>query len=265
MTTGIRYAKAGTICIASSTGVIARSNRFESPVRTPSGTPTRSERPTAASMSAKVCMLSSHSPVSANVANAPPTHAAARQPPNRSAIAVPTTVVPSQVSHRSNLSNHSTRWSTNVENPSKTAKTTFGSSAFRWSSSQVWKSSRWNGSEFHVSPSGHGYSSPHARYARYMSATIPAVCTILPRHQGRWTTTGAAETASAATVVTASRPAPRRSPRARRRDRRCRRSVLPPYSRPASRSRRAPVLLSASSLPRRASGRPWGLRGRARA
>ena len=210
-------------------------------------------------------MLSSHSPVSANVANAPPTHAAARQPPNRSASACRRPSSRPRSATEATCRTTSTRWSTNVGNPSKTAKTTFGSSAFRWSSSQVWKSSRWNGSEFHVSSAGHGYSSPHARYARYISATIPAVCTILPRHQGRWTTTGAAETASAATVVTASRPAPRRSPRARRRDRRCRRSVLPPYNRPASRSRRAPVLLSASSLPRRASGRPWGLPGRARA
>ena len=84
ITTGIRYANAGMICIASSTGVIARLNRSERPARTPSGMPTASESPTAASISASVCMLSSQSPSAANEAKAPSMISPARRPPKRS-------------------------------------------------------------------------------------------------------------------------------------------------------------------------------------
>ena len=51
-------------------GVIAFAKRSERPATMPSGMPMRSESPTATSISASVCMLSSQRPVSANVANA---------------------------------------------------------------------------------------------------------------------------------------------------------------------------------------------------
>ena len=85
MTTGIRYANAGTICIASSTGVTARWNRSERPARTPSGIPIASESATAENMSAKVSTLSCQRPMSANDRNAASTPSAARRLPKRSA------------------------------------------------------------------------------------------------------------------------------------------------------------------------------------
>jgi hypothetical protein len=122
--------------------VIARWKRFERPATIPSGIPTASDRLTAASISASVCRLSPHRPISANEASAPATQAAARHPPKRRTTSVAAAVVPTQVSQSSSRSNHSTRLSTKVANPSKSANTKLRSSALRWSSNQTWKSSR---------------------------------------------------------------------------------------------------------------------------
>ena len=137
ITTGIRYANAGTICIASRIGVIARRNRAERPARIPSGIPTRRERPTEASIRASVSMLSSQRPKSAKVAKADSVIRAARRPPKRSTSATPATVVPAQVSQISSRLNHSTRWSIPELKPSKTVKTIDWSSFPRSVSSQV--------------------------------------------------------------------------------------------------------------------------------
>ena len=95
-------------------------------------------------------MLSSQRPISANDASAARTHVAARQPPKRSATSVATTDVPIHVIQSRSRLNQSTRLSTNVAKPSKAAKTKLGSSALRWSSSQIWKVSRCPESAFHV-------------------------------------------------------------------------------------------------------------------
>ena len=58
--------------------MIARLKRRERPAAIPSGTPIRIDRPTAASMSANVSMLSAHRPEIANVANAPSAQAPAQ-------------------------------------------------------------------------------------------------------------------------------------------------------------------------------------------
>ena len=71
ITTGIRYANAGMICIASRIGVIARWKRSLRPATMPTGTPMRMEISTAALISASVCMLSSQRPSRANDTNAP--------------------------------------------------------------------------------------------------------------------------------------------------------------------------------------------------
>ena len=63
--------------------MIARLKRLERPATMPSGIPTSSESATATSISASVCMLSSHSPVSANEAKAQSVTSAARKPPKR--------------------------------------------------------------------------------------------------------------------------------------------------------------------------------------
>ena len=99
MTTGIRYAKAGMICAASSTGVISRSNRSERPATMPSGTPTSSDSATATSISDSVCMLSSQRPRAANDAKLATMITPARRPPNRHASSPPRRVVPGHVSH----------------------------------------------------------------------------------------------------------------------------------------------------------------------
>ena len=72
--------------------------RSERPAQTPRGTPTTSDRPTATSISANVCMLSSHSPRVANDAKVASMITPARRPPKRSASSVPNAVVPAQVS-----------------------------------------------------------------------------------------------------------------------------------------------------------------------
>ena len=94
ITTGIRYAKAGMICIPSRIGVIARWTRSLRPATMPTGTPMRIEISTAALMSASVCMLSSQRPSRANDTNAPKTTSAARRPPKRRTIAVPAMITP---------------------------------------------------------------------------------------------------------------------------------------------------------------------------
>ena len=137
--------------------MIARSNRTDSPASTPSGIPTRSDNDTAASMRASVCMLSTQSPVSANTANAPSAQAAARTPPYRSTTSTPATVVPTQVIQPRNRVNQPTRSSRNDAKPLNALKTTFGSWAFRCSSSHVWKSLRWVGSDVQTSRSGQRY------------------------------------------------------------------------------------------------------------
>ena len=99
ITTGIRYAKAGMICIASSTGVITLLKRFERPAQMPSGMPIASETMTDATISARVCMLSAQSPITPNESRAPVTTSDARQPHQRrvmptSARPTPTNVMP---------------------------------------------------------------------------------------------------------------------------------------------------------------------------
>ncbi len=184
------------ICIASSTGVIVRWKRSESPARTPSGSPTRSERPTAASMSESVCMLSTQSPLAANVAKAASAQIPARAPPNRRETATPATVTPTQVIQSSRSSNRVTRPSSMFANPLKARMTRLGLSALRWSTSQVWKSFRCVGSVFQVSEAGHGYSLFQPRYASHMTPTMTATWTSFPRHQGACETTGTARGAS---------------------------------------------------------------------
>jgi hypothetical protein len=156
ITIGIRYAKAGTICIASSTGVIARWKRSLRPATTPSGKPTASERSTAASMSASVCMLSSQSPISAKDTNAARTISPARQPPKRQTMNVPAAIVPTQVSASMKSSSAATSQSAKARKPSRIAKKMFGFSAVRCSSSQSWAVSISDGSSAHVSAAGHG-------------------------------------------------------------------------------------------------------------
>src|SRR3954463_9252172 len=156
ITTGIRYANAGTICIASSTGVIALLKRHERPASTPTGRPTSSESPTAANTSENVSTDSSHSPSSAKLANAASTPSAARRPPKRSTTSVPSTTVPAQVSLWKKLMNHATSWSRKFEKPLKILNAMFGSGTLRLLLSQTWKWSRCGTSEFHVSHAGHG-------------------------------------------------------------------------------------------------------------
>ena len=86
--------------------------------------------------------------------------------------------------------------------PSKTANTKLGSSALRWSSSQVWKLSRCTGSVFHVSARRPRVLERPGAVREYISPTIAATWTSFPRHQGRWSTTGTGGRVSAATDVT---------------------------------------------------------------
>ena len=104
---------------------------------TPSGIPTRSERPTAASISENVWMLSSQRPISANDANAASTPSACLQCPKRATTSVPSATVPTQVSFSKNVVNHETRSSRKVAKPLKTEKTKLGFAALRLSLSHV--------------------------------------------------------------------------------------------------------------------------------
>src|SRR5262245_16132869 len=122
--------------------------------------PTSSESATAENINANVSMDSSQSPSSPKLANAASTPSAARRPPKRSTTSVPSARVPTQVSEWKNEVSHDTRSSRNVENPLKIVNTKLGSGTLRLSLSQVWKSSRWRGSEFQVSHAGHVSSFP---------------------------------------------------------------------------------------------------------
>ena len=114
---------------------------------------------TAASIRASVCMLSSQSPIRANETNAASTMSAGRQPPKRNTTITPAAITPGQVSQSSASSNAVTSHSASARKPSRIAKTRFGLSAVRSSSSQVWNSSRRSGSSLQVSDAGQGSSS----------------------------------------------------------------------------------------------------------
>ena len=125
-TIGIRYANAGTICIASSSGVIARWNRSERPAATPSGRPIASERATDANVRANVRILGSHRPIAANDTNAASVPSAARRPPKRKTTSTPRAVVPTQVRLKKRLVSQPTMLSRKVATELKTWKKTLG-------------------------------------------------------------------------------------------------------------------------------------------
>ena len=102
-------------------------------------------------------MLSSQSPLRANVAKAASAQIAARMPPKRSEISTPATVTPTQVIQPRKFVNQVTRSSRKFAKPLKARMTMLGLSAFRWSTSHVWKSFRCVGSAFQTSLLGHGY------------------------------------------------------------------------------------------------------------
>ena len=108
-------------------------------------------------------MLSSHSPLAAKVAKAARAQIAARTPPKRSETSTPATVTPTHVIQPRKLVNQFTRLSRKLAKPLKARITTLGLSAFRWSTSHVWKSLRCVGSVFQVSDAGHGYSAFSAK------------------------------------------------------------------------------------------------------
>ena len=64
ITAGTRYAAAGMVCIASSTGRRNRSKRRSSAAITPSGTPMATAMSTATSINTSVSTVGSHSPTS---------------------------------------------------------------------------------------------------------------------------------------------------------------------------------------------------------
>ena len=103
-------------------------------------------------------MLSSHSPISANETKAPNTISAARQPPKRHTISTEAAIVPIQVSHSKMSMNAVTSHSHSERKPSSSAKTGFGLSAVRCSSSQSWASSSLRGSSSQVSDAGQSNS-----------------------------------------------------------------------------------------------------------
>ena len=184
-TIGIRYANAGMICIASRTGVIARCTRSERPAAIPTGTPIASESATEANVSAKVRMLASQTPSAANDTNAAAVPSAARRPPKRSTIAVPSTVVPTHVSLKKKLVSQPTMSSRKVATPLKTTKKTLGCGTLRRSLSQVWKLSRSCESDCHVSPPGHSTAFCHPKYAISIPMTTATTRPGAPRHHGR--------------------------------------------------------------------------------
>ena len=156
ITTGIRYANAGMICAASRNGVSRRWKPGDRPATIPIGIPITSDSATAASMSASVCTLSSHSPISAKETHAATTISAGRRPPKRHTSSADPASVPTQVSHSSASVSAVTSQSASTRKPSKIAKTMFGSAAVRSSSSQSWRSSSLSGSWLQVSDAGHG-------------------------------------------------------------------------------------------------------------
>ena len=108
-------------------------------------------------------MLSAQSPDAANMTNAASAQIDARTPPKRSETRTPATDTPTHVIQPRKLVNHSTRLSRNSAKPLNARMTKLGLSALRWSTSHVWKSFRYVGSEFHVSDAGHGYSALSAK------------------------------------------------------------------------------------------------------
>ena len=99
-------------------------------------------------------MLSSQSPDAANTAKAASAQIAARTPPKRSDTRTPATVTPTHVIHPRKLVNQVTRLSRKSAKPLNARITMLGLSALRWSTSHVWKSFRYVGSEFQVERRG---------------------------------------------------------------------------------------------------------------
>ncbi len=93
---GARYANVGMICMTSSTGVIARRTRAESPAQTPIGTPIASDSSTATATRASASTLDSHSPSTPNALTPATATSAIRQPPASHASAPMTPVMPGQ-------------------------------------------------------------------------------------------------------------------------------------------------------------------------
>ena len=108
-------------------------------------------------------MLSSQSPDAANMTKAASAQIAARTPPKRSDTRTPPTDTPTHVIHPRKPVNQLTRLSRKSANPLNARMTKLGLSAFRWSTSHVWKSFRYVGREFQVSDVGHGYSAFSAK------------------------------------------------------------------------------------------------------
>ena len=199
MTIGIRYANAGTICIASSTGVMNRWKRSDRPASTPSGSPIASDSDTDAIVRANVWTLASQRPINANEKNATRTPSAARRPPKRSTTSVPSTVVPAQVSFRKNDVSQPTRLSRKFAIALKMRKTMLGCGTLRLLLSHAWKLSRSCESEFQVSDAGHGTWLFQPKNAITMPTTIATISPARPRHQGR----GAGAASVPATCATA--------------------------------------------------------------
>ncbi len=147
------------------------------PAITPIGTPTTSESITAASISASVCIDSSHSPMRAKETSANSTIRPARQPPKRHTIATPAMITPGQVSHSSMSSSAATSQSASARKPSRIAKMTFGFSAVRWSRSHDCASSSSAGRSCQVSEVGQGNSFRQSASPASMSSTIPPTWT----------------------------------------------------------------------------------------
>ena len=235
------------------TGSGPRWNRAERPAMTPSGTPIRSESPTAVSISAKVSMLSSQSPDTAKEANAASAHTPARTPPKRQESAVPATVTPIQVSQTSRSRNQATRLSTKTRNPSKIVNTTPPSPVRRWSIEpglELVQLERQLVPHEVVRP--RVVEPPRAIGQVHERRRFPATCTSLPRHHGRCEITGVTVTAS--TVVVVIRPR-LRSPAAPRRDRPRRRPRRSRPRTPDARSPRSAARRRARSSSRRAAAR----------
>ena len=85
------------ICMTSRTGDTTFMKRSLRPARTPSGIPIRSDRVTAAEMSASVWMVASHSPSRPNATKLPRTRRAVRQVTKARPRAVKTAVMPIQL------------------------------------------------------------------------------------------------------------------------------------------------------------------------
>jgi hypothetical protein len=118
----------------------------------------RSESPTDAIVSANVSTAGSQRPSAAKAANALAVPRAARRPPKRRTVRMPSAAVPTQVSLKKNVVSQPTRLSRKLAMPLKIVKKRLGFSTLRLSESHAWKLSRWCGRVFHVSAAGHGTS-----------------------------------------------------------------------------------------------------------